>query len=286
MTRAWRSSTESTTRRCAGRAGDPPYDFGGACSSRGTEKLRGDDEYGVPLFDELSGGWPSSSPSSSSTFPTSRCWVRASAFASRAVCWRTASRTSADFRFDPPELQPFDLPSIGIVGKGKRVGKTAVPAMHALFAQDRDLSSSRWAAVGPPEPEVEPAVTHSRAPARASRDGARARRIPRDAVFGGVDAIGCRRCGGGLPAESATPTLRTERACSRARARPRHLRGSGAAFPPIATSHGVSSSPTRHRPELVAGYLNTYRVLVSDLVVLTGAEQGSRHDEIRAAIDE
>ena len=45
-----------------------------------------------------------------------------------------------DFRFDVPVLEPFELPSIGIVGTGKRVGKTAV-ASHAarLYARDRSV---------------------------------------------------------------------------------------------------------------------------------------------------
>ena len=62
--------------------------------------------------------------------------------------------------------------------------------------------------------------------------------------------------------------------------------GSGAAFPPIATARRILVANSSIAPELLAGYLNTYRVLVSDLVVLTGAEQGSRHDELRAAVDD
>nr|MBA2296019.1 cyclic 2,3-diphosphoglycerate synthetase [Actinomycetota bacterium] len=62
--------------------------------------------------------------------------------------------------------------------------------------------------------------------------------------------------------------------------------GSGAAFPPIATKRRILIANSSIEPELLTGYLNTYRVLVSDLVVLTAAELGSRHDEIREAIDE
>ena len=36
--------------------------------------------------------------------------------------------------------------------------------------------------------------------------------------------------------------------------------------------------------EVVAGYLNAYRILVSDLVVLTGAEEGSGYEELEHAI--
>src|SRR5438552_2245783 len=36
------------------------------------------------------------------------------------------SYVGADFRFDPPELEPFTIPSIAVYADGKRVGKTAV----------------------------------------------------------------------------------------------------------------------------------------------------------------
>ena len=61
----------------------------------------------------------------------------------------------ADFRFDPPALEPFPLPSIGIVGTGKRVGKTAITAHAArLYARDRRVVVVAMGRGGPPEPEV------------------------------------------------------------------------------------------------------------------------------------
>ena len=61
----------------------------------------------------------------------------------------------ADFRFDPPALEPFPLPSIGIVGTGKRVGKTAITAHAArLYARDRKVVVVAMGRGGPPEPEV------------------------------------------------------------------------------------------------------------------------------------
>jgi cyclic 2,3-diphosphoglycerate synthetase len=62
--------------------------------------------------------------------------------------------------------------------------------------------------------------------------------------------------------------------------------GSGAAFPPIATGRRILVAGAHHAPELTTGYLNAYRVLVSDLVVLTMAEEGSRHEDVRRAIGE
>ena len=62
----------------------------------------------------------------------------------------------ADFRFpDPPALEPFELPSIGIVGTGKRVGKTAVGAHAArVLAERYDVVVVDMGRGGPAEPEV------------------------------------------------------------------------------------------------------------------------------------
>jgi cyclic 2,3-diphosphoglycerate synthase len=46
--------------------------------------------------------------------------------------------------------------------------------------------------------------------------------------------------------------------------------GSGAAFPPIDTSRRVLVVGGGQSPEVAAGYLNAYRILVSDLVLVIG----------------
>jgi cyclic 2,3-diphosphoglycerate synthetase len=61
--------------------------------------------------------------------------------------------------------------------------------------------------------------------------------------------------------------------------------GSGSALPPIATRKRVLVAGSHQDPQLVTGYLNAYRILTSDLVVLTMAEEGANHEEIRDAID-
>jgi cyclic 2,3-diphosphoglycerate synthetase len=267
-----------------------PYDFGGAWLAGGTEKLRGDDEYGVPLFDDLERALADLEPEVVVDLsdepvlgPRDRFRV-----ASRVLAYGVPY-VGPDFRFDPPELQPFDLPSIGIVGTGKRVGKTAV-AGHALrlFARDRDVVVVAMGRGGPPEPEVEGASPTFRRLLELSRNGRHAASdYLEDAVFGGVDAIGCRRCGGGLAGGVGVSNVPEGARLALAREPDLVIfDGSGAAFPPIATARRILVANSSIEPELLTGYLNTYRVLVSDLVVLTGAEQGSRHDELRAAIDE
>jgi cyclic 2,3-diphosphoglycerate synthase len=141
---------------------------------------------------------------------------------------------------------------------------------------------------GPPEPETEPANPSLERLLELSRNGRHAASdYLEDAAFGGVDAIGCRRAGGGLAGKVATSNV-LEGAKLAVERNPDLVifEGSGAAFPPIATVRRILVANSSISPELLTGYLNTFRVLVSDLLVLTGAEQGSRHDEIRAAVDE
>src|SRR2546429_9219907 len=65
------------------------------------------------------------------------------------------SYLGADFRFDPPTFHPFDLPSIAVIGTGKRVGKTAVTAHVArLLARDREVVVVAMGRGGPPQPEL------------------------------------------------------------------------------------------------------------------------------------
>jgi cyclic 2,3-diphosphoglycerate synthetase len=267
-----------------------PYDFAGAWLVGGTEKLRGDDEYGVELFDELDRALVELEPEVVVDLSDEPVLGPRERF-------RVASRVLAhgvpyvgpDFRFDPPELEPFDLPSIGIVGTGKRVGKTAV-AGHALrlFAQDRHVVVVAMGRGGPREPVIEPANPSLERLLELSRDGEHAASdYLEDAAFGGVDAIGCRRAGGGLAGSVAVSNV-VEGAKLAAERNPDLVifEGSGAAFPPVATARRVLVANAGIAPELLTGYLNSYRVLVSDLIVLTGAEQGSRHDEIRDAVEE
>src|SRR5205085_3431918 len=51
--------------------------------------------------------------------------------------------------------------------------------------------------------------------------------------------------------------------------------GSGAALPPVAADARVLVASALQGADVVAGYLNAYRILISDLVVLTMAGPGA-----------
>jgi cyclic 2,3-diphosphoglycerate synthetase len=177
-----------------------PYDFLGACIVGGTEKLRGDDEYGVRLVEDLGVAIRELEPEAIvdlSDEPVLGPRERFR-FASLALA-QGVPYVGPGFRFDPPALEPFELPSIGIVGTGKRVGKTAVTGHAArLFARDRSVLVVAMGRGGPATPEFAEAGTSlERLLALAGEGRHAASDYLEDAALAGVDTIGCRRAGGG-----------------------------------------------------------------------------------------
>jgi cyclic 2,3-diphosphoglycerate synthetase len=244
-----------------------PYEVVGALLVGGTEKLRGDDDYGVPLVSSLTDVDAdvvldlSDEPVQT---PPARFRLASHALA------LGMSYVGPDFRFDPPRFERVEVPTVAVIGTGKRVGKTAVAAHAAkLFARDRDVVVVAMGRGGPPEPqlvEATPTVDELLARSRAGEHAASD--YLETAVFAGVRTIGCRRAGGGLAgrvldsnvpeaialAESIAPELIV-------------VDGSGAAVPPVAADARILV--TGGGRDLDA-YLNPYRVLISDLVVVFG----------------
>jgi cyclic 2,3-diphosphoglycerate synthetase len=267
-----------------------PYEFAGAWLVGGTEKLRGGEEYGVELVDDLERALADLDPEVVVDLSDEPVLGPRERF-------RVASRVLAhgvpyvgpDFRLEPPDLEPFDLPSISIVGTGKRVGKTAV-AGHAarLLARDRDVVIVAMGRGGPPGPEIAEGGLGVEELLELSRDGKHAASdYLEDAALADVTTIGCRRCGGGLAGATAVSNVLA--GARRAAERDPDLvifEGSGAAIPPVATARRILVANAAIEPELLTGYLNSYRVLISDLLVLTMADEASRHEELRRAVAE
>jgi cyclic 2,3-diphosphoglycerate synthase len=267
-----------------------PHEFVGVWLAGGTEKLRGGEDYGVPVVEDLEAAIAeleaevvvdlSDEPVLG---PRERFRV-----ASRVLA-RGLPYVGADFRFDPPELAPFPRPSLSVVGTGKRVGKTAVTGHVArLLSADRDVVVVAMGRGGPPEPEVaevRPTVERLLELSRAGRHAASD--YLETAALAGVVTIGCRRAGGGLagtPGESnvlAGAALAAEREPDLV-----VFDGSGASIPPVDTGARVLVTSAAQPAEVVTGYLNAFRILVSDLVVLTGAEEGSGYEQLEHAIHE
>jgi cyclic 2,3-diphosphoglycerate synthetase len=265
-----------------------PYQFVAAVLVGGQEKLRGGEDYGVPLVADVESALAVHAPDvvvDLSDEPVLGPPERL-ALASRVLA-HGVPYVGADFRFDPPERAPFAMPSIAVAGTGKRVGKTAVTGHLArLFAAERKVVVVAMGRGGPPDPEVITVSPTVRSLVDLSRSGRHAASDHLEtAALVGVATVGCRRCGGGLAGAVATSNV-GEGARIAAELGPDLVvfDGSGAAVPPIAADRTVVVVGGNQDPHVAAGYLNTYRLLVADLVVVTMAESGSAWKVVRERV--
>ena len=189
---------------------------------------------------------------------------------------------AADTEVRPQELARLSaMPTLGVLGTGKRVGKTAVSGWLArrLDAALRERGGVIVVAMGrggPPEPELVPGrdglgVAELLAASRRGRHAASD--CYEDAVLAGVPTVGCRRCGGGLAGAPFDDNVRVALPLVEASgAALAVIEGSGAVVPPVACDAALCVSGAAQPPEYVSGLLGTYRLLLSDALVLTQCE--------------
>ncbi len=254
----------------------------------GTEKLRDGAEYGVPLASGVVEAIDSFRPDLVVDLsdepvlgPVERLRL-ASAVLARGVPY-----VGADFRLDPPTLEPFAGPSLAVIGTGKRVGKTALTGHLArLLAPRLRVVVVAMGRGGPAEPEVVTVPPTVEALVELSRSGRHAASDHLEtAVLAGVETVGCRRCGGGLAGAVFTSNVAAGARIAAERGPDLVVfDGSGAALPPVATDRRIVIVGGHQRPEIAAGYLNAYRLLLADLVVVTMAEDGSDWRSVREAV--
>jgi cyclic 2,3-diphosphoglycerate synthetase len=262
------------------------HEIVGALLLGGTEKLRAEPDFGVPLWTTLEEAAAEQAvevvidlSDEPVLGPPDRMLL-----ASRSLALGLAY-VGPDFHFAPPVLEPVDAPTIAVIGTGKRVGKTAVAGRLARFAAaTRDVVVVSMGRGGPPDPEVVESppdvaelVARARSGAHAASD------YLETAALSGVVTVGCRRCGGGLAGRTWSTNVLEGVALAAAR-NPDLLvcDGSGAAIPPVAADRRILVVSADQVPEVVAGYLNAYRILLSDLVVLTNGGPG--REDVRRSI--
>jgi cyclic 2,3-diphosphoglycerate synthetase len=267
-----------------------PYEIVAAVLVGGTEKLRGEEDYGVPLAPNVEAAIDRYRPELVLDLSDEPVLgpVERLALAGR-VLNHGIPYAGADFRFDPPALEPFDLPSVAVVGTGKRVGKTAVTGHLArLVSGRRRVVVVAMGRGGPADPEtitVPPTVDALVAMSRAGRHAASDHL--ETAALVGVETVGCRRCGGGLA--GAVFASNVAEGARVARALEPDLvvfDGSGAALPPVAADRTIVAVGGHQDPAVAAGYLNGFRLLRADLAVVTMAEAGTEWERVRDAVAE
>lgn len=192
-----------------------------------------------------------------------------------------------DFQFSPTtSVRLCASPSLSIIGTGKRVGKTAVSGYVARVIQGVVTGRDTGPAVvvvamgrgGPARPEVidgaggtltvRDLLAWSRQGRHAASDHFE------DALLSRVTTVGCRRCGGGLAGEPFVSNVAEGVGLANSLGPGLIvLEGSGAAVPPVGSDSRLLVAGAHQPLGSVAGYLGTYRVLISDAVVLTMAEE-------------
>ncbi len=200
---------------------------------------------------------------------------------------RNVAYVGSDFRFNPASSERLCIsPSLSIVGTGKRVGKTAISGYVARVLQEVVTGRGESPAVvvvamgrgGPARPEVvdgrdgrlsvDDLVALSRQGRHAASDHFE------DALLSGVTTVGCRRCGGGMAGLPFVSNVAEGVEVANALAPGVIvLEGSGASMPPVATDARLLVAGAHQPVESITGYLGSYRVLVSDAVVLAMAEE-------------
>lgn len=244
-----------------------PYEWAGAILVGGSEKLRPGADYGVPLLADFAEAELVVDLSDEPVLGPGERFR----WASRALA-AGLPYLGADFRFDPPQLDEVGVPSIGVIGAGKRVGKTALAAhVASLAARDRDVVVVAMGRGGPREPELlerPPSVAELVALSRAGRHAASDHLEL--AVMTGLPTIGCRRAGGGLVGKVFVSNL-LEGARLAAEREPDLVvfDSSGTAVPPVAVDRRVLVVGAAHDLDT---YFGTYRRLISDVVVSVGCE--------------
>jgi cyclic 2,3-diphosphoglycerate synthase len=267
-----------------------PYDVVACVLVGGSEKLRGGEGYGIPLVGSVEDAVALHAPDLVVDLSDEPVLGPPARFRLAArVLALGLPYVGADFRLDPPRLEPIGTPTIAVIGTGKRVGKTAVTGHVArTIGRGRRVVVLAMGRGGPREPEIvevqpvlDDLLARSRAGLHAASDHLET------AALTGLPTVGCRRCGGGLAggvaasnvsagaavAESLSPDLIV-------------LDGSGAAIPPIAADRTVLVVGAQQDRAVATGYLNAYRALLADLVVVTMAEEGSASERLGADLRE
>ncbi len=206
----------------------------------------------------------------------------------------------SDFHFNPASTdRACSSPSLSIIGTGKRVGKTAISGFVArtlklVVLEEKGLPGLVVVAMGrggPTRPEVvdgahigltaEDLVAWSRQGRHAASD------CYEDAVLSRVMTVGCRRCGGGMAGEPFSSNVPEGIAVANS-LHPGFviLEGSGASVPPIGTDTRLAVCAAQQRTDYVAGYLGAYRLLTSDAMVVTMAEEPlASREKVQAVMD-
>jgi cyclic 2,3-diphosphoglycerate synthase len=187
----------------------------------------------------------------------------------------------SDFELRPPEFHRVSTkPALAVIGTGKRVGKTAVSGYLArlLAREGYEPGVVSMGRGGPPHPEVieghEMEVGSAYLLEALERGSHAASDYYETAALSRVTTVGCRRCGGGLAGEPfVSNVVEGARIANGLDTGVTIFDGSGAAVPPVEVGRRVLVAGAHQDPEYIVGFLGAYRLMISDLLVLTMSEE-------------
>ena len=300
------------------RQGAERYEFRAAVFLGGTEKIereglkeRADKLYGLPVV--FAEDWQQALESAIDQYgPQVVVDLSDEPVLGYAQRFRLASVSLArevgyvgpDFHFSPAISERLcAVPALAIIGTGKRVGKTALSGFVARVLQAAIPARVEGPGVvvvamgrgGPGQPEVvdgtkrrlrvEDLLAWSRQGRHAASD------YFEDAALSGVVTVGCRRCGGGMAGQPfASNVAEGVRLANSLEPELIVLEGSGAAQPPVACDARLLVAGAHQAIDDIAGYLGSYRLLISDALVLTMAEEplasSQKVQALREAVDQ
>ncbi len=171
-------------------------------------------------------------------------------------------------------------PTLSIIGTGKRIGKTAISSyVSKIFTGENiNVCVVAMGRGGPREPQVIRGDKITITPGYLLKINSKGMHASsdyiEDALTSRVATVGCRRCGGGFGgkifmsnvkegikvAENLDPDLII-------------VEGSGASIPDIKTDSCICVVSAAQSWESIVGYLGIYRILSSDLIILTLCEE-------------
>lgn len=283
------------------------WDIRAAVLVGGTEKLRSAPDYGVELISahdltDSSAGPVAILMHALSKVPDTR-WILDLAdepmlvlerrleliavAAGKGVAYRGADTTVL-----PPVFTHVGVPTVEIVGTGKRIGKTAVSAHLARLAdQARGGNGSvivlAMGRGGPATPVVVDRAGGSMTVDRLlelSRSGLHAASdYLEDAALTGLTTVGCRRVGGGiLGVPVGGNVLEGARLAAALSPDLIIVEGSGACTPPIKADRTLLLSSTARPQDLLSG-LGSFRIGRSDLILVQGNDLQEANEMVRQA---
>jgi cyclic 2,3-diphosphoglycerate synthetase len=197
----------------------------------------------------------------------------------------------SDFSFKAPSYEePGSIDTVGVIGTGKRVGKTAVSAHLSRFLKGlgKKVVVLAMGRGGPEEPVVldgENILIDNKFLLELKNAGKHAASdYVEDAMMSRVVTIGCRRCGGGFAGIPFVSNVREGfKVASSLKPDIIVLEGSGSSIPPI-RAHSYLTVSSLIEPEThTIGYLGPYRLLISKVLLLTNcetAEEKRRYEKI------